>query len=65
MARNLTSLSRSKILSRLSPRGGLSQFRHQSIDLGDWRFARRQRTALSQSGRGVGSVTDRARDEPA
>src|SRR5258708_2292765 len=45
--------------------GGSSKLRHQRVDLGDGRYARRQRAALSGSERGAGCLADRARDNPA
>ncbi len=53
------------VLRRLSPGGSPAKLRHQGVDLGDRGFDRRQRTALSQSGRGARCVADRTCDNPA
>jgi hypothetical protein len=51
------------MLRRLSPGGGSSKLRHEGVDLGDRGFVRWQRAALSQRGRGLCRLTNRARDK--
>src|SRR5262245_23125189 len=46
-------------------RSALLQLRHQRIDFGDGRSARRQRSALASSDRSPSGLADRTRDNPA